>query len=55
VPGSPKRLVDVYVDTEDWRMGRAGYVLRVRRRAGRLEATLKDLSAATKGLRRRSR
>jgi CHAD domain-containing protein len=53
VPGSPKRLVDVYVDTEDWRMGRAGYVLRVRRRAGRLEATLKDLSAATKGLRRR--
>ena len=53
VPGAPKRLVDVYVDTEDWRMGRAGYVLRVRRRAGRLETTLKDLSTATKGLRRR--
>ena len=53
VPGAAKRLVDVYVDTEDWRMGRAGYVLRVRKRAGRFEATLKDLSAATKGLRRR--
>ncbi len=53
VPAPPKRLVDVYVDTADWRMGRAGYVLRVRRRAGRLEATLKDLSTATKGLRRR--
>jgi CHAD domain-containing protein len=53
VPGAPKRLVDVYVDTEDWRMGRAGYVLRVRRRARRLETTLKDLSTATKGLRRR--
>ncbi|MGD1011078.1 MAG: CHAD domain-containing protein [Acidimicrobiales bacterium] len=53
LPAAPKRLVDVYVDTEDWRMGRAGYVLRVRKRAGRLETTLKDLSTATKGLRRR--
>jgi CHAD domain-containing protein len=52
-PGVPKRLVDRYVDTKDWRMGRAGYVLRVRRRAGHAEATLKDLSTATKGLRRR--
>jgi len=52
-PGTPKRLVDVYVDTSDWRIGRAGYVLRVRRRAGRVETTLKDLSPATKGLRRR--
>jgi len=48
-----KRLADAYVDTDDWRMGRAGYVLRVRRRSGRVEATLKDLSTATKGLRRR--
>jgi len=55
VPAAPRRLVDVYVDTDDWRMGRAGYVLRVRRRAGRVETTLKDLSTATKGLRRRSR
>jgi CHAD domain-containing protein len=53
VPAGAKRLVDVYVDTEDWRMGSAGYVLRVRRRAGRAETTLKDLATATKGLRRR--
>jgi len=53
VPAATRRLVDVYVDTDDWRMGSAGYVLRVRRRAGRVEMTLKDLSAATKGLRRR--
>ncbi len=53
LPGTPKRLVDVYVDTQDWRLGRAGYVVRVRRRAGRIETTLKDLATATKGLRRR--
>ncbi len=53
VPGAAKRLVDVYVDTEDWRIGRAGYVLRLRRRVGRVETTLKDLATATKGLRRR--
>jgi len=53
VPLAAKRLVDSYVDTDDWRMGRAGYVLRVRRRSGGVETTLKDLSAATKGLRRR--
>ena len=32
VPEPAKRLVDVYVDTDDWRIGAAGYVLRVRRR-----------------------
>jgi CHAD domain-containing protein len=53
VPGASRRLVDLYVDTEDWRIGRAGYVLRVRRRAGRAETTLKDLSSAAQGLRRR--
>ncbi|MGO8723702.1 MAG: CHAD domain-containing protein [Acidimicrobiales bacterium] len=53
VPMPAKRLADLYVDTADWRMGSAGYVLRVRRRAGRVETTLKDLSTATKGLRRR--
>ena len=53
LPGAPKRLVDVYVDTQDWRLGRAGYVLRVRRRAGQVETTLKELATATKGLRRR--
>lgn len=28
-----KRLVDTYVDTDDWRIGRSGFVLRVRQRA----------------------
>ncbi|MGH9029763.1 MAG: CHAD domain-containing protein [Acidimicrobiales bacterium] len=36
-----KRLHDSYMDTDDWRVGRCGYVLRVRRSAGLGEATLK--------------
>jgi CHAD domain-containing protein len=53
IPAPAKRLVDSYLDTADWRLGRAGYVLRTRRRAGRLEATLKDLVPSANGLRRR--
>jgi len=48
-----KRLVDTYVDTEDWRVGRSGYVLRVRRAGAQGEVTLKDTAGATAGLRRR--
>jgi triphosphatase len=48
-----KRLLDSYFDTSDWRLLRAGYVLRTRLSGGRLEATLKDLAPATQGLRRR--
>ncbi len=49
-----RRLVDRYLDTEDWRVGRAGLVLRTRHRGRRDEATLKDTAAAaTSGLRRR--
>ncbi|MGO8876960.1 MAG: CHAD domain-containing protein [Acidimicrobiales bacterium] len=48
-----KRLVDSYFDTPDWRLGRSGYVLRTRQRAGRHEATLKDLAPSSDGLRRR--
>ncbi|HLX89659.1 MAG TPA: CHAD domain-containing protein [Acidimicrobiales bacterium] len=32
-PRPVKRLVDTYVDTEDWRIGRSGFVARVRQRA----------------------
>jgi CHAD domain-containing protein len=46
-------LVDVYFDSEDWRLGRSGHVLRTRQRAGRSEATLKDLAPSKAGLRRR--
>jgi len=53
VPAPAKRLVDSYLDTADWRLGRSGYVLRTRSRAGRLEATLKDLVPSANGLRRR--
>lgn len=52
-PLAARRLVDAYLDTADWRIGRSGFVLRVRRRAGAAEVTLKDSSPATGGLRRR--
>lgn len=52
-PRPARRLVDAYLDTDDWRIGRSGFVLRVRRRAGGAEITLKDQSPAMGGLRRR--
>jgi len=48
-----RRTVDVYLDTEDWRIGRSGFVLRVRRQGDQGEVTLKDTSAAVAGLRQR--
>jgi len=48
-----KRLLDTYFDTADWRLARSGYVLRTRRRGGGTEATMKDLTPAADGLRRR--
>ena len=48
------RQVDRYLDTEDWRIGRAGLVLRTRRKGRRDEGTLKDSRPADAGgLRRR--
>lgn len=50
----PRRLVDHYVDTDDWRLARAGFVLRTRRRGRAEEATIKDTRPATpRGLRQR--
>jgi CHAD domain-containing protein len=37
------RIQDSYLDTDDWRLFRAGYSLRVRKRGGSFEATLKAL------------
>ncbi len=52
--GEPvKRTVDVYLDTQDWRIGRSGFVLRVRHHDDEAEVTLKDTSPAVAGLRRR--
>jgi triphosphatase len=51
---APRRQVDTYLDTDDWRMARAGFVLRTRHRGRRDEVTLKDTRpAAGNGLRRR--
>ena len=47
------RTVDVYLDTADWRIGRSGFVLRVRNLADEGEVTLKDTSPGVAGLRRR--
>jgi CHAD domain-containing protein len=50
----PRRLVDRYLDTDDWRILRAGFVLRTRQRGRRDEATLKDTApSAPGGLRHR--
>ena len=48
----PQRLVDSYVDTDDWRLARAGFVLRTRRHGRRDDITLKTAQwAEEEGLR----
>ena len=54
--GSPfKEFTDTYYDTEDWRLYRAGYALRIRRGAldSGSEATMKSLTPAEGNLHRR--
>jgi inorganic triphosphatase YgiF len=51
--GATRELSDTYYDTEDWRLYRAGCVLRVRRDGRDLEATIKSLAPAEGALRRR--
>ena len=41
-----RRLVDRYMDTADWRIARAGFVLRTRRRGRAVEVTMKALKQA---------
>ena len=51
---TPRRLVDSYLDTDDWRIARAGFVVRTRRRGRHDEITLKDSNPAEgSGLRQR--
>lgn len=45
--------VDTYYDTEDWRLHRAGYSLRVRATGGQFEWTVKSLTPAVNSLRNR--
>ncbi len=50
----PRRLVDSYLDCDDWRVARAGFVVRTRRRGRHDEVTLKDNRPAEgSGLRQR--
>src|SRR5215208_6772686 len=45
--GETREISDGYFDTEDWRIYRAGYALRVRRAGGKMvEATMKRLASA---------
>src|ERR671910_2028365 len=52
-PDSTIEITDTYYDTDDWRFYRAGYALRVRNTDGEVEATMKSLTPAEGGLRRR--
>jgi inorganic triphosphatase YgiF len=52
-PESLVRITDSYYDTDDWRLYRAGYALRVRETDGEVEATMKSLAPADGTLRRR--
>ena len=48
--GEEKKLTDVYYDTADWKLYRAGYALRIRGLGPRRsEATLKSLASAATG------
>jgi inorganic triphosphatase YgiF len=53
VPVATRELTDTYFDTEDWRLYRVGYALRLRRDSNSAEATMKSLAPAEGALRRR--
>ncbi len=46
-PCSTQQIFDTYLDTDDWRIHRAGFALRVRSGCGPTEATLKSLHSAS--------
>src|SRR6202167_368709 len=49
-PRSTLQIFDTYLDTDDWRIHRAGFALRVRSESEQSEATLKSLHSAGAGL-----
>src|ERR1022692_2846757 len=49
VPGPTIVQEDRYLDTDDWRIARAGYVLRVRNAKNKHQVTLKALADGPKG------
>ncbi len=52
-PGPTLDITDAYMDTDDWRLHRAGYVLRVRQDGHGREATMKGLGGLEQGIRKR--
>jgi len=46
-PRSTLQIFDTYFDTNDWRIHRAGFALRIRSGSGKSEATLKSLHSAS--------
>jgi triphosphatase len=46
-PQSTLKIFDTYFDTDDWRIYRAGYALRIRAESGKAEATLKSLRSSS--------
>jgi len=46
-PRATQQIFDTYLDTDDWRIHRAGFALRVRSGSGTTEATLKSLHSAS--------
>jgi len=46
-PRSTLQIFDTYLDTDDWRIHRAGFALRIRSGSGREQATLKSLNSAS--------
>lgn len=52
-PGPTKQLDDTYFDTGDWRVHRAGFTCRVRRKGATAELTLKSMAPALGAVRSR--
>src|SRR5215469_10739858 len=46
-PRPTLEILDTYFDTDDWRIYRAGFALRVRSEDGKTEATLKSLHSSS--------
>lgn len=46
-PQSTLQIFDTYLDTDDWRIHRAGFALRIRSESGKSEATLKSLHSTS--------
>src|SRR5262249_6715486 len=46
-PQPSLKIFDTYFDTDDWRIHRAGFALRIRSEAGKAEATLKALRSSS--------